>query len=169
MPARALEETTVKSLYRAMALGTLLAISYAVIAADTADPVIGTWKLNAAKSQVRAGAALAKSDTRTYTKSDGGVTFTWKRVTAEGRDITVTSTSAYDGKDFPVKGSPDIDTANAKRVDANTVETTLKRDGKVVGHSKRTVSKDGKTLTVVTKGTNANGDPFEVTLVYDRQ
>jgi len=68
-----------------------------------------------------------------------------------------------------VKGSPDIDTANAKRVDANTVETTLKRDGKVVGHSKRTVSKDGKTLTVVTKGTNANGDPFEVTLVYDRQ
>ena len=152
-----------------MALGTLLAISYAVIAADTADPVIGTWKLNAAKSEARGGPTLAKSDTRTYTKSDGGVSFTWKRVTAEGKDITVTSTITYDGKDYPIKGSPDVDAGNAKRVDTHTVETTLKRDGKVVGQSKRTVSKDGKTLTVVTKGTNANGDPFEVSLVYDRQ
>jgi len=158
-----------KSLSRTTALGTLLAISYAVIAADTADPVIGTWKLNAAKSQVRAGPALAKTDTRTYTTSDGSVTLTWKRLTADGKDITVTSTFTYDGKDHPIKGSPDIDAGSAKRVDANTVETTLKRDGKVVGQSKRTVSKDGKTLTVVTKGTNANGDPFEVTLVYDRQ
>lgn len=158
-----------KSLYRPMALGVLLAISYAVIAADTADPVIGSWKLNAAKSQVRAGPALGRSDTRTYTTSDGGVTLTRKQVTAEGKEITATSTSNYDGKDYSIKGSPDFDTGNAKRVDANTVETTLKRNGKVVGQSKRTVSKDGKTLTVVTKGTNANGDPVDVTLVYDRQ
>jgi len=158
-----------KSLQRATALGTLLAISYAVIGADTADPVIGTWKLNATKSQVRAGPALARSDTRTYTTSDGGVTLTWKRVTGEGKDITVSSTTSYDGKDYPIQGSPDVDTGNAKRIDANTVETTIKRNGKVVGRSKRTVSKDGKTLTVVTKGTNANGDPFDVTLVYDRQ
>src|SRR5262249_28676568 len=81
--ATASEETTMKSLHRVLALGTLLAISYSVLAADTADPVIGTWKLNAAKSQVRAGPALAKSDARTYTTSDGGVTLTWKRVTGE--------------------------------------------------------------------------------------
>jgi hypothetical protein len=46
-------------------LSTLLAISYAAIAADVADPVIGAWKLNVAKSHVRAGPPLAQSDTRT--------------------------------------------------------------------------------------------------------
>jgi hypothetical protein len=32
-----------------------------------------------------------------------------------------------------------------------------------------TVSRDGKTLTVVQKGTNANGEPVRVTAVYERR
>ena len=33
----------------------------------------------------------------------------------------------------------------------------------------RTISKDGKTLTFVTKGANAEGKPSESTMVYDRK
>lgn len=151
------------------ALSTLLIISYAAVAADAADPVVGTWKLNVAKSQVRAGPPLAQSDTRTYTATDGGIALTWKRSSTDGKETTSQSTSKTDGKDYPITGSPDVDTANATRIDANTVETTLKRMGKVVGKGTRSVSKDGKTLTVVRKVTNAKGDVSDVTLVYDRQ
>jgi hypothetical protein len=63
-----------------------LAISSAVIAADAPDPVIGTWKLNTVKST---GVPLAKSDTRTYAASAGGIVLTWKRVGADGKKSSV--------------------------------------------------------------------------------
>jgi hypothetical protein len=31
------------------------------------------------------------------------------------------------------------------------------------------ISKDGKTMTLASKGTNAEGKPFESTMVYDRK
>jgi hypothetical protein len=75
----------------------------------------------------------------------------------------------YDGKDYPITGSPDFDALSARRVDPNTVESTQKRMGKAVGTTTRTVSKDGKTLTLVSKLTNAKGEVVNTTLVYDRQ
>jgi len=149
-----------------LALAALLAIASAVIAADAPDPVIGTWKLNTAKST---GATLPRSETRTYAASAGGIALTWKRVGADGKETSVETTFKYDGKDYPVTGSPDFDALSAKRVDANTIDSTQKRMGKAVGTTKRTVSKDGKTLTLVSKLTNANGEVVNTTLVYDRQ
>ena len=149
-----------------LALAALLAIASAVIAADAPDPVIGTWKLNTAKST---GATLPRSETRTYAASAGGIALTWKRVGADGKETSVETTFKYDGKDYPVTGSPDFDALSVKRVDANTVDSTQKRMGKAVGTTKRTVSKDGKTLTLVSKLTNANGEVVNTTLVYDRQ
>ena len=149
-----------------LALAALLAIASAVIAADAPDPVIGTWKLNTAKST---GATLPRSETRTYAASAGGIALTWKRVGADGKETSVETTFKYDGKDYPVTGSPDFDALSAKRVDANTIDSTQKRMGKAVGTTKRTVSKDGKTLTLVSKLTNAKGEVVNTTLVYDRQ
>ena len=149
-----------------LALAALLAIASAVIAADAPDPVIGTWKLNTAKST---GATLPRSETRTYAASAGGIALTWKRVGADGKETSVETTFKYDGKDYPVTGSPDFDALSVKRVDANTIDSTQKRMGKAVGTTKRTVSKDGKTLTLVSKLTNAKGEVVNTTLVYDRQ
>ena len=149
-----------------LALGALVAISSAVIAADAPDPVIGTWKLNTAKST---GVTLPKSETRTYAASAGGIALTYKRVGADGKERSVETTFKYDGKDYPVTGSPDFDALSAKRVDANTIHSTQKRTGKAVGTTTRTVSKDGKTLTLVNKLTNAKGEVTNTTLVYDRQ
>jgi hypothetical protein len=155
-----------KPLLGTLALGALLAISSAVIAADAPDPVIGTWKLNTAKST---GTPLPKSETRTYAASAAGLVLTWKRVGADGKETSVETTYKYDGKDYPVTGSPDFDTVSVKRVDANTVDSTQKRMGKAVGTTTRSVSKDGKTLTLVSKLTNAKGEVTNTTLVYDRQ
>jgi hypothetical protein len=155
-----------KTLLGTLALGALLALSSVAIAADTPDPVIGTWKLNTAKST---GNPIPKSETRTYAASPGGVALTYSRVGADGKESTIKTTFKYDGKDYPVTGSTDFDALNAKKVDANTIESTQKRMGKDVGTTKRTVSADGKTLTLDSKLKTPQGTDANTTLVYDRQ
>ena len=68
-------------------LGTFLTIGSAAIAAGTAaDPVVGTWKLNVAKSTFSAGPAL-KSQTRIYSQSAQGITLNMKTVGADGKEV----------------------------------------------------------------------------------
>ena len=63
-----------------------------------------------------------------------------------------------DGTDQKVTGDPYSDTQSAKVVDDHTLEQTSKKDGKVVGTAKTTVSPDGNTLTVNwTYSGNPNG------------
>ena len=147
-------------------LGALLSVSSIAFAERGPDPVLGSWTLNVAKST---GAALPRSDTRTYAPVENGIKFSMKRVTAEGREMSAETTYKYDAKDYPLTGSPDYDTVSAKRVATNTVELTQKKSGKVVGTTTRTVSKDGKTLTLVTRSTNAKGEVVSSTLVFDRK
>jgi hypothetical protein len=148
-------------------LGALLTVSSVALAARAAsDPVIGSWTLNVAKSS---GVAVPRSDTRTYTAAEGGIKFSMKRVTAEGKEVSAQTAYKYDGKDYPFTGSPDYDTVSAKRIDSHTVEITQEKAGSVVGMTTRTVSKDGKTLTLVMKSTNAKGEAVSTTLVFDRQ
>jgi len=148
-------------------LGAFLTVASTVSAASGAsDPVIGSWTLSLAKST---GAAVPKSDTRTYATADGGVKLTMKRVTAEGKEISAQTSYKYDGKDYPFTGSPDYDTVNARRIAANTVEITQKLRGKVVGKTVRTVSRDGKTLMLATRSTSAKGQAVSSTLVFDRK
>jgi len=147
-------------------LGALLSVSSLAFAAQGSDPVLGSWTLNVAKST---GAALPRSDTRTYAHVENGIKFSMKRVTAEGKEVSAETTYKYDGKDYPFTGSPDYDTVSAKRVATNTVEITQKKAGKVVGTATRNVSKDGKTLTLVMRSSNAKGELVSSTLVFDRK
>ena len=167
VPRTTEETTTMKTLLGTLALGALLALSSLAIAADAPDSVVGTWRLNTAKST--GSTPMPKSETRTYATSPGGVAVTWKRVSADGKESTVKATFKYDGKDYPVTGSPDFDALSAKRIDANTIESTQKRMGKDVGTTERTLSADGKKLTLNSKLTTAKGDVVTSVYVYDRQ
>jgi hypothetical protein len=53
-----------------------------------------------------------------------------------------------DGTDQKVTGHPYYDTMSVKAIDDHNVESTTKKDGKVVGTEKDSVSSDGNTLTV---------------------
>jgi hypothetical protein len=150
-------------------LGALLMIGSAAMAAETAtDPVVGTWKLNVAKSTFTAGPAL-KSQTRIYSQSAQGITLNMKTVGADGKEGTAQTTYHLDGKDYPVTGAPDYDSLSAKQIDTRTAEFTLKRAGKAVGTTRRTVSKDGSSLTAATKVTNTKGEKLENSMVFDKQ
>jgi hypothetical protein len=150
-------------------LGTLLTIGSAAIAAGTAaDPVVGTWKLNVAKSKFSPGPAL-KSQTRIYSQSAEGITLNMKTVGADGKETTTQTTYQFDGKDYPVTGAPDYDSLSAKQIETNTAEFTLKKAGKAIGTTRRTVSKDGKILTATSKVTDAKGQKSEDVTVFDKQ
>jgi hypothetical protein len=56
-------------------------------------------------------------------------------------------TAAFDGKDHPFKGDPGITTVSLRKIDANTIEETYKRDGKTVGVSRMTITAGGKTMS----------------------
>src|SRR6202030_4501185 len=109
-----------KKILSRVLIGALLTIGSAAIAAETAaDPVVGSWKLNVAKSTFSAGPAL-KSQTRIYSQSAQGITLNMKTVDADGKEIKSQTTYQLDGKDYPVTGVAAYDSLAGKQVDSNT-------------------------------------------------
>ena len=135
---------------------------------QAADPVMGTWKLNVAKSTYSPGPAPKHLTVRLEPAGDG------EKVTADGmggndQPIHVEYTAKYDRKDYPITGSPMADTVSMKRIDTTTAERTDKKDGKVVQTLTRKLSSDGKMLTVTVKGTNPQGQPINNVAVFEKQ
>jgi hypothetical protein len=156
----------VSTVFKTLIVGAILAIASGTAAA--ADPVIGTWKLNVAKSTFSPGPG-PKSQMRTYAESPQGIVLTLTTTAADGKETTSSLTFKDDGKPYPVNGSPDFDTVSVKRVDALTTNSAQMKAGATVGTGARTVSKDGKTLTFTQKGMHANGAKYDDVSVYDRQ
>ena len=133
-----------------------------------ADPVVGTWKLNTAKSKYTPG-PVPKSATVTYEETADGIKRTGESVDAEGKTTSFTYTAKYDGKDYPVSGTDLYDTIAPKRINDHTIAATLKKSGKVVHIARRVVSKDGKVMTITMTGKDAKGGKVHNVAVYEKQ
>ncbi len=144
-----------------------LAVPARQASAQNADPLNGTWHLNLDKSKFRSGPA-PKSQTRTYEVSGDSVKQSVDGVDSQGKPVHTSFSAKYDGKDHPVTGNPDADTIAVTRTGPNSARATMKKGGKVVQQTRRTVSKDGKSLTLATRGTNAKGEKIDQTLVFDK-
>ena len=134
------------------------------------NPAIGTWKLNAEKSKYT-GMKGPTSLTRTVATDGDSVKYSFEGTGADGTAAAYGFTVKYDGKDSPVTGNGmpyGADHIAIKRVGTDKFSATLKKDGKIVGTSTSTVSKDGKTTTLVGKGT-LDGKAVSSTQVYDKQ
>jgi hypothetical protein len=138
------------------------------IAAPTTDPVLGTWRLNVAKSFYSSG-LVPKSETRTYEGSYDTNDVSWSGINAAGQSYSYHNAFKLDGMDYPTDGTQDYDAIAAKRINAYLVTSVLKRSGTIVGHSRRVVSRDGTALTITTNWRNAQGIKFREVRVYDRQ
>jgi hypothetical protein len=159
-----------KRLMFVITLGAVLALGIPPrpALAQNADPLNGTWRLNLEKSKFRSGPA-PKSQTRTYEVSGDSVKQSIEGVDSQGKPVHSGFTGKYDGKDYPVTGNPDADTISIRRIDPHSAKSVMKKDGKVVLQTTRKVSKDGKTATFTTKGTNAKGEKIDNVLVFDKQ
>jgi hypothetical protein len=134
--------------------------------AQSSDPLIGTWRLNAEKSKN----LQFKSGTSTIERAGDGVKFTVNLVGADGTAHDWAFTAKYDGKDNPVTGnSPFGDTVALTRVDPQTTRITVKQGGKEMATQTIAVSTDGKTRTTTTKGTDAKGQKIDSVSFYEKQ
>jgi hypothetical protein len=150
--------------------GLIVAVVVAVVStalAQAPKALAGTWKLNAAKSSFSPGPP-PKSMTVNYVIGDNGVKIVVNFVPAEGPAQKWEMGGDYDGKDHPVKGNPNVDTASFKLVDDRTGESTFKKGGKVTAVNTRVLSADGRTLTVTSKGTTADGKPRTDVQVFEK-
>jgi len=135
--------------------------------ADAADPLVGTWKLNLARSTFRPGPG-PKGQLRIYRRSEDAEQLVSRGVGADGKPTLVQYTARYDGKDHHMTGSSGGDLIELQRIDLQTTKSIQKRSGKPAITALRTVSLDGRTLTVVTQGTTSSGDAIDATMVFDR-
>ena len=132
-----------------------------------ADPVLGTWNLNVAKSNYKPGPAPT-SQTRIYEAHPEGIKVTIKTIHADSESTSVEHPVNYDGKEHPVTGSSQTDAIALEKIDDYTSEATLKHAGKVIGTNRRSISKDGRTMTITYEGTDQRG-AVKNTAVYDKQ
>lgn len=143
--------------------------SFMTTASAQSDPRrFGTWKLNVAKSKYSPGPA-PKSLTAKIEAAGKGIKVTTEGVSADGKPMAGSYTANYDGKDYPLTGSPVADTVSLRRIDANTTERTDKKAGKVVLILTSVMAKDGRTFTLTTKGTNPKGEPVHNVSLWEKQ
>ena len=89
-------------------------------------------------------------------------------VAPDGSKIHWEYTANFDGKAYPVKGNGDGDMVVMKRVNANTIETSYTLKGKPTVTNTRVPSADGKTLTITSIGTNAQGQKVNNAQVFEK-
>ncbi len=132
-----------------------------------ADAFIGTWKLNEAKSKIAAGSP--KNTTIVYEAAGDSVKVTTDGTGSDGKPSHTEWTGKYDGMDYPVTGDPSADTRSYKKVDDHTLTFANKKGDKVTISGRTVVSADGKTRTSTITGTDAKGEKYTSTAVFDKQ
>ena|SRR5580698_3926947 len=122
------------------AVVTILVMSISVWAA--ADPFVGTWKLNKAKSQM--GSSNFQSRTFIVTGTANAYHVVQKDVLADGTPRDAERNEMLDGKEHPAQ---DGDVVVGKLVNAHTKTFTWTKDGKRTRTATDTITADGKTFT----------------------
>ena len=149
-----------------------LVISAALLAASSlvaqsSDPLVATWTVNMAQSKYDPGPA-PKSLTMTVTADERGYTITQDQVAADGQESHAVILMKPDGKEYSVE-APVPTTVTSTRINARTYERVTRVNGIVTTTSRTVISRDGKTRTTTTTGTDTQGRPVHDLIVYDRQ
>jgi len=171
-----------------MVLALALLLSGSHLAAQDADPILGTWVLNVAKSTFSPGpgprsesrtyimetektklTARGVAEPRTFVSVRQEIKATSQGVDGYGQPMTREWTIVRDGKDRPMAGDADVDMLSLTRIDAFTSAFTQKRAGRVVSTGTQAISRDGKVMTVTTTGINAKGQSINDVAVFDKQ
>jgi hypothetical protein len=153
-----------------------LVLSMAV-PAIAADPIIGTWKLNVAKSkfspvlQAITKRPPPKEYTEVYWEIEGDqIEFTNNEILPDGSSRSGHLIWPRQGGSVKVlQGGVEGLTYVETLVGPGDWYVTALQNGKQFGVRHKTLSKDGKTKRETISGTDAEGRPFEQIEVFDRQ
>jgi hypothetical protein len=155
------------------AVTVVLAQSLVIVAslgAAQGEPRVGTWKLNLANSTFSPGPP-PKTQTLTFRAAGPYWMALLQGLDASGKPINPDMNNlaiSFDGKDHPT-ATVNYDTTAWKRISADKYQVIRKKAGKIVLTSTNVLSTDGKTMTITTKGVNADGQSIRNVRVYDKQ
>ena len=154
----------------AVSVAAAVVVAFVVPQAGAAqsDPMVGTWKLNVAKSKYNPGPG-PRSLTAVVTPSGQGTVANTEGVNAQGMPTKTTLIIICDGQPHPVTGAPNVDAISCRQPDPYTQNFTNMKGGRATTSGTLVVSRDGKTTTISTKGTTAAGQQVDNVAVYDRQ
>src|SRR5215207_7302888 len=138
-----------------------LIIPSALFAAD--NPSVGTWKQSLERSSYTPGPKPRVATTLLIETAGSGEKTTVNATDADGRPITWSYIGTFDGKPFPTPTSPHGDWATITTIDSRRTEMNYTRNGKLTRTARRSVSTDGKTLTIVAIGVGAKGEQYQST------
>src|SRR5688572_1602119 len=133
----------------------LLALFVATLGAQEApppstspnDPIVGRWQLDVSKSTFNPGPPPQR-ELRLYEPEHEGIKATVAITDAGGRTTTFEYVSSYNDVTSVVTGSETSDAVRMRKIDDYTVEGELSQNGRVVGRTRRVVSRDGQTMTI---------------------
>jgi hypothetical protein len=131
---------------------------------------VGTWELNLAKSTFSPGPP-PRRQTLTFQAAGPHWVALLQGIDASGKPINPDMSNLainFDGRDHPT-ANENFDTTAWRRINANTYEVIRKKAGKIVLTSTNVLSKDGKTMTITTKGVSGDGQSINNVRVYDKQ
>ena len=153
----------------------LIWLLWLLLAVNCWGQALGTWKMIPAKFRQSSG-PFAEAITVNYEahpKVDhpNAETWTFYQVRPNGISETTSQTLRFDGKEYPcgdlgLEERPD--TVIARKVDARTAEVSYKKSGRVSRRVVRTVSVDGKQMTLEVRVTPEQGPAVERLLVFEK-
>jgi len=151
------------------ALAAVLMLIAVPITASAADPFVGKYKLNTAKSATTGG-QTPPDTTLTVSEEGGNLLFATSAKAADGSLIPsdVLTVPKAGGTVQAPKGAS-YDSTKVSRRDANTIDVVAMQNGKERTKVKFALSRDGKTLTRSFTSTNAQGQPVNGTSVLERE
>jgi hypothetical protein len=159
-------------LRKAMLLLAVLGLAGSLWAAE---PIIGTWKLNIAKSKfspaMLGGRAPLKEATMVIRKAGDLIEITYEGTRTDGSPILQKSTVPREGGILMYEkgGLGEGIVVIFTRFDAYNSCFTRLQNGEQVYVNVTFISKDGKTQQDHYRGTDAQGNPFEQIVVYEKQ
>lgn len=145
---------------------TLMAVPYS---ASAADPFVGKYKLNVAKSTT-SGGQLPPELMLTIAEDGDNLVVTTSGKTAAGSPISADALilPKAGGTVKAAAGESNYDSTVVSRKDPHTIDVLALQKGKERTRMTLALSRDGKTLTRSFTSTNAQGRPVSGTSVLER-
>ena len=152
-----------------------LAIAFAGIAGSlfAADPIIGTWKLNAAKSEIPPSASAPKEITDIYRELGKDLIELERRgIQTDGAAIASKWTWPREGG-IAERTAPDPLPKGMSYIellmDPGAWYVTILQNGKQATVMQKVISKDGKTMRITIKGMDEKGKPVVQLHYFEKQ
>ena len=149
----------------------LFVLAAVATAAMAADPWVGTWKLNPAKSKAPGGRLPHPSSTNVIEIQGETMHMIVDQTYATGKLEHVEYTAKFDGKEYPVKvspPSPDRYTISLKRINPRTREF-VENIGKLTIKGQDVLSEDGKSFSRIVNSKDAQGHDTSIIQFFEKQ